>query len=121
MNFSQMQRMVALSCGNLKTGHPLYFWITGDSGTSTPSLINMAANRLVRMIPERIPELPAAWTIGPTVAAETEHALLADMIAVYEVACAHSATEPDWDTAKTYPMSYVTPEEYDILSREDTE
>lgn len=116
-----MQRMVALSMGNIKTGHPLYKWITADAATSTPSVINMAANRLVRMIPHRLPELPAAWTIGPTIAGENSVSLVSDMIVVHSVSRAESSTEPDWDTAKTYPLGYVTPEEFDLLEKDDEE
>jgi hypothetical protein len=48
--------------------------------------------------------------------------MVADMIAVYDVMRAESATEPDWDTAKTYPLAYVTPEEFDLLEKDtDTE
>lgn len=117
MTFDQMQRMVALAAGNLKPTHPLYIWVTGDSGTDTPSLINQAANRFLRMYVHRLSEMPAAWTIGPTVVDETEHSLVADMLVVFRVVCAHSATEPDWDTARTYPVQYVEPEEYDLLEK----
>lgn len=104
--------------GNLKSVHPLYKWITGSGGVI--SVINIAANRLIRMFPERLPELPAAWTIGPTVANETEITMLADMIVVYNVVCAHKATTPDWDTDETFPMGKVTFEEFDLLDKSAT-
>lgn len=119
MDFSQMQRMVIASTGNMKSGHPLYKWITGDSGTDTPSVINLAANRLIRMIPERLPEIPAAWTIGVTVNGNNWVDLPSDLIALTSLVRAETATAPNWAAIKGEPVPLVTPEEFDLLSKED--
>lgn len=119
MDFLMMQRFVALGCGNMKSGHPLYTWITG-SGVTTPSVINMAANRLIRMFPEKITEIPAAWTIGPTVANQNYLNLVSDTIAVYNVVCAHSSTTPNWNTGESFPLTKVSVEELDLLEKSTT-
>lgn len=119
MDFSQMQRMVIASTGNMKSGHPLYKWITGDAATDTPSVINHAAQELVRMIPERLPEIPAAWTIGVTVDGNNWVDLPSDAIAITSVVRAETASAPNWAAIKGEPVPLVTPEEFDILSKEN--
>lgn len=118
MTFDQLQRFVAQQADNLQTSHPLYKWVTGDSGTSTPSLINLAANRLIRMQPQKFPEMVASWTLGPTVANQNYLTLPADYIALWTVICAHKATAPNWSSDRGYPVTFVQPAEFDVLSKD---
>lgn len=120
MNFDQMIRYTAMLCGNLKSGHPLYKYVSGDTSSATISVVNDAAKRFVRMIPERLPEMEASWTAGPTVAGTNSLSLPGDILIVYEVKEAHQATLPDWNTTRTYPVSFVEPDVFDILAKDTT-
>ncbi len=115
-----MIRYTAMLCGNLKSSHPLYKYISGDTSSATRSVINDAGNRFVRMIPERLPEMQASWTIGPTVAVTNSIALPADLLIVQEVKVAHQATLPDWNIVRSFPVTFLEPDQFDILAKDTT-
>lgn len=121
MQLSQMQSEVALVLGNMQTSDPFYRFIYPAVGAETNSWINKSANKLVRMIVAKIPEIyKASWTIGPTVAGVNYVAKPADAISVQVIDTAHQSTLPNWSTTRTYPVMRIEPEQFDLLDKSAT-
>jgi hypothetical protein len=111
-NYDAMVAEVALLAGNLQTSHPQY--------TNIGTYVNRAANKLIRMAPQMFPEMTKDYDAGPTVAGTNSIAYPPGCIVVIDVHSAHQSAAPDWNITKAYPLNYVRPAHFDLLTKDST-
>lgn len=135
MNLTQLQTIVGTVVGNLgqQSSHPFYKFIFPASGNESESVINRAGNRLITLAAGAngqnaglFPELRNSWTVGPTTAGTNTYSTPSDAVVITDVQTARDLTDaqastpPNWNITREYPLTYMAPEMFGILTKDST-